>query len=345
MPEVTPGWMVGTLADFTRQEDERVGRRRSIVLSSTKHHGLVPSTEYFKNRQIFSDNTSNYRLVRRNWFAYATNHLSEGSIGLQARFDEACVSPIYTVFSCVETVDPDYLYRLLRSPRLINSYRLHEQASVDRRGAVRYGDFAKIEVLIPPLAEQRKIAEILDTLDESIRSTEHLIAKYSHVRDGLLNDLMERASTSPLSKVELLDNVTRRGSGHTPSKENPAYWNGGVKWVSLADSGRLDKLYIGDTDKEISRLGIDNSSAVLHPAGTVILTRDAGVGKSAILASPMAVSQHLMAWQCGPRIYNIYFYYWLQHQKSNFEAIAMGSTIKTIGLSYFKSSYSAGGRL
>jgi type I restriction enzyme, S subunit len=106
--------------------------------------------------------------------------------------------------------------------------------------------------------------------------------------------------------------------------------------LSLADSGRLDKLYITDTDKEISPAGIDNSSAVLHPAGTVILTRDAGVGKSAILATPMAVSQHFMAWRCGTRIYNTYLYYWLQHQKSRFEAIAMGSTIKTIGLSYFK---------
>jgi type I restriction enzyme, S subunit len=50
----------------------------------------------------------------------------------------------------------------------------------------------------------------------------------------------------------------------------------------------------------------------------------------------MAVSQHFMAWRCGPRLNNIYLYYWLQHSRPRFEAIAMGSTIKTIGLSYFK---------
>ena len=47
--------------------------------------------------------------------------------------------------------------------------------------------------------------------------------------------------------------------------------------MSLADSERLDRIYISETDKEISHLGLANSSAVLHPAGTVVLSRDAGV--------------------------------------------------------------------
>jgi type I restriction enzyme S subunit len=104
----------------------------------------------------------------------------------------------------------------------------------------------------------------------------------------------------------------------------------------LADSHKLDLIWISETDKQISELGIENSSAVKHPAGTVILSRDAGIGKSAVLAEEMAVSQHFMAWRCGKRLHNLYFYYWLQHNKPRFEAIAMGSTIKTIGLPYFK---------
>lgn len=120
-------------------------------------------------------------------------------------------------------------------------------------------------------------------------------------------------------------------------KLKPAYWNGGVKWVSLADSRKLDDLYISDTDKEISELGLRNSSAVLHPEGTVILSRDAGVGKSAVLASEMAVSQHFMAWRCKPKkLNNIFLYYWLQRDKPKFEGIASGSTIVTIGLQFFR---------
>ena len=60
-------------------------------------------------------------------------------------------------------------------------------------------------------------------------------------------------------KISLLDSVTKRGSGHTPDKQHPEYWNGGIKWVSLADSHRLDAGAISETDKEISELGVAKS--------------------------------------------------------------------------------------
>ena len=137
-------------------------------------------------------------------------------------------------------------------------------------------------------------------------------------------------------KAELLDVFAKRGSGHTPNRHTPNYWDGGIKWVSLADSANLDQLYISETEKEISLLGIENSSAVLHPAGIVVLSRDAGVGKSAITTCPMAVSQHFMCWLCGPELDNHYLYYWLQDQKRVFENISTGTTIPTIGLGFFR---------
>jgi type I restriction enzyme S subunit len=137
-------------------------------------------------------------------------------------------------------------------------------------------------------------------------------------------------------KVSLLDSLTKRGSGHTPDKEFDEYYDGGIKWISLADSYRLDKGLIFETDTEISELGIKKSSAVLHPAGTVLMSRDAGVGKSAVMGSDMAVSQHFIVWRCKEELNNWFLYYWLQYKKEYFERQAVGSTIKTIGLPLFK---------
>ena len=134
----------------------------------------------------------------------------------------------------------------------------------------------------------------------------------------------------------LLDSIAKRGSGHTPSKSFPEYWNGEVKWISLQDSHRLDNGVLFDTEVSISEKGLANSSAKLHPSGTVVLSRDAGVGKSAIMGCDMAVSQHFMAWIAGNELDNFYLYYWLQITKPEFERIAIGNTIKTIGLPYFK---------
>ena len=136
----------------------------------------------------------------------------------------------------------------------------------------------------------------------------------------------------------LLDDSAKRRSGHTPNKKIPDYWNGGIKWVSLADSSALDDGYIRNTDKEISAEGLQNSSAVMLPAETVILSRDAGVGKSAVLGEDMAVSQHFIAWTCDEqsKLNNWFLYNWLQMKKPLFERMAVGSTIKTIGLPFFK---------
>ena len=139
-------------------------------------------------------------------------------------------------------------------------------------------------------------------------------------------------------KYDLLDKFANRCSGHTPSKSFPEYWDGGIKWISLADSFRLDQGYVYETEKEISEAGIANSSAELHPAETVVLSRDAGIGKSGVMAAPMAVSQHFIAWKCDntDKLNSWFLYNWLQLNKTEFERQAVGSTIKTIGLPYFK---------
>lgn len=132
-----------------------------------------------------------------------------------------------------------------------------------------------------------------------------------------------------------LDDLAKRETGHTPNKKKPEYWNGGVKWVSLSDSNKLDNKAIFETSKEISEDGLANSSARYLPKGTVILLRDAAVGRSTILGDKMAVSQHFVAWICGEKLLNLYLYYHLQDRKQEFEKIAVGSTIVTIGLGHF----------
>lgn len=208
--------------------------------------------------------------------------------------------------------------------------------------------------------EQQKIATILTSIDTAIEKTAALIQKYQLIKAGLMHDLFTRGVTAdgtlrpPREQApelyqetaigwipkdwsyEKLDDFTIRGSGHTPNKSYPEYWNGNVKWVSLADSYRLDKLYISDTEYKITEQGLQNSSACIHPAGIVVMSRDAGVGKSAITTEPMAVSQHFMCWKCTEKTDKYFLYYWLQYKKKMFENIAIGSTIVTIGLPYFK---------
>lgn len=258
-----------------------------------------------------------------------------------------------------KNVNERYLLKLLQWLAV----KIESKAVGSTVKGIRISDLLALETPVAPETEQPIIADVLDNLDTKIIQTELLIKKMQLVKEGLLHDLLTRGigvngkirptfeQAPELYKetqlgfipkeweVCLLDNVAKRGSGHTPDKTNPTYWNGGIKWVSLADSNKLDDYYIFETDKEISELGVANSSAVVHKKGTVVLSRDAGIGKSAILGEDMAVSQHFISWSCLPKLSNSYLYFWLQKMKPTFEAIAMGSTIKTIGLPYFKSLY------
>jgi len=251
---------------------------------------------------------------------------------------------IDTTYFCKfpKTTDPKWFYYKIVDEGL---ERYNEASGVP---SLSRETLNSVSILVPPLPEQKKIASILTSVDEVIESMQKQIDKLQDLKKATMNELLTKGightefKDSELGRipksweVKKLDDVTIRGSGHTPDKKNPSYWNGGIKWVSLADSSRLDNRLIGSTDKEISDEGLKNSSAVLHPDGTVILSRDAGVGKSAVLLGAMAVSQHFMAWRCGDKMEKWFLYYLLQSLKPLFDAVAIGSTIKTIGLGFFK---------
>jgi len=138
-------------------------------------------------------------------------------------------------------------------------------------------------------------------------------------------------------KVVNIESVAKRYSGHTPDKKIEGYWNGNIPWISLKDTRKLDKRYIKETEDYTNINGIKKSSAVLLPKGTVVLSRDATIGKIGITETEMATSQHFINYVCTDNLDNLYLYYDFFYRKQMFESIGAGSTIKTIGLGFFKS--------
>jgi type I restriction enzyme S subunit len=128
--------------------------------------------------------------------------------------------------------------------------------------------------------------------------------------------------------------VAKLGTGHTPSRQHPEYWeNCTIPWLTLADVWQLrdgTKQFVADTAEHISELGLANSAAVLHPAGTVALSRTASVGFSCILAQDTATSQDFATWTCGPRLLPKFLLWALRGTIDEIRATTMGSTHKTI---------------
>ncbi|MCC9075536.1 restriction endonuclease subunit S [Litorilinea aerophila] len=82
-----------------------------------------------------------------------------------------------------------------------------------------------------------------------------------------------------------------RLSGGTPKTSVPEYWNGDIKWVSAKDVRNAHGSFVLDTEKKVTALGIERSSAKILPANTTVVTARGTVGSYCLLAEPMSINQ------------------------------------------------------
>ena len=263
-----------------------------------------------------------------------------------------------------KTYDRNFLVYQLLSHGFIN---LVDSSTYGSKMPRASWDFIGIcELPQPPIDEQQTIARFLDAktaqIDDLIAKKRQLIAKLKEKRSALIARTVTRGLPPEAAKAagmephpEMKDSgvewmgkvpeqwdvvrvkfVAQVESGHTPSRSEPLYWieeECVIPWVSLNDSKFLkENDFIGDTAVKISAEGMKNSSAHLLPAGAVVFTRDASIGLTAITTVPAAVSQHVIAWIPGKRVFQKYLLFVFKVMQKYLDSLTFGSTLKTIGM-------------
>ncbi|MFI6790426.1 restriction endonuclease subunit S [Nonomuraea sp. NPDC050383] len=219
--------------------------------------------------------------------------------------------------------------------------------------AINPSEIAAIPVSLPALDEQRRIADFLDTetarIDSLVSVQQRLLDRLAERRVAGVTAMVSghthssRRSSSlawlqsvPESWQEVrLGLLARMGSGHTPSRSRPEWWmDCTIPWITTGEVKQVrdDRVeVISDTREMISELGLANSSAEIHPAGTVVLCRTASAGYSAVMGRDMATSQDFVTWNCGPKLDSFYLLWCLRAMRPDLLGrLAMGSTHKTI---------------
>ena len=211
-----------------------------------------------------------------------------------------------------------------------------------------------IRIPMAPPYEQRAIADFLDRetakIDALVAKKKRLIELLQEKRTALITRAVTRGldPNVPMknSGVEWLGEIPAHWeakrtkfaadlhSGHTPSRQNPEYWgNCTIPWFGLADvwqirGGRVE--YVHETAEKISESGLAHSAARLLPRDTVILSRTASVGFSAILGVDMATTQDFVNWVCGTSLRPRYLLFVFRAMGQEFRRLTMGSTHQTI---------------
>ena len=156
------------IGDFIEQTSKR-NKDGAIqnVLSVSNSQGFIQQSEQFENRSVASDDTSNYKIVERNSFAFNPARINVGSIARLATFDRGIVSPMYICFRTRDNLFPEYLDYYFESKQFFTEIQKRLEGSV--RQCLSFEGLCNIPLSIPTIEVQQQTGKRLSTLAQEIK--------------------------------------------------------------------------------------------------------------------------------------------------------------------------------
>ena len=159
------------------------------MFSVTNDRGFVPQSEQFEGRDMVGEDIKAYKIIHTNDFAYNPARINVGSIAMYTGEKPCMISSLYVCFKTAKEVNNEWLMQLLKTPKMNYYYNVNGEGGV--RVYLFYPNFARIKMSIPKIEEQKKIAKLLNLLDERIATQSKIIDKLQSLIKGLNDSLYE----------------------------------------------------------------------------------------------------------------------------------------------------------
>lgn len=227
-------------------------------------------------------------------------------------------SHIFLVRSKDGSVEPEYLYYILNS-YIFADFMKNILTGTTIKGLTQ-GNFYKFVFEAPDVPTQKKIVEVLESIDAVIDKTREIAQKYSNIKLGLMQRLLQCDRQVPLSKLGTII------SGSTPTTSDEKYWNGENVWLTPADLSGMTMPFISDSARHLTDIGVKKATGTLLPAYSVIISNRAPVGYCAVVTVPFSYNQGCKAVKCNSDVDPLYLYYFMSNQKAALERVSSGTT-------------------
>lgn len=184
-----PDWKEKKLGELIKYKSER-NKENDItrVLSVSNSKGFIEQNEQFEDRIVASSDTSNYKVVRKNDFAFNPSRINVGSIARLKTFKVGIISPMYI---CFNTIVEHLLGEYLES--FIDTFLFTSQVKNKLEGSVRqtlsFNSLESIKLEVPCLEEQTKIAKFLSNIDKIIEEENKKLEDLRKWKKGLLQQM------------------------------------------------------------------------------------------------------------------------------------------------------------
>ena len=227
-----------------------------------------------------------------------SSDIPAGKVALLKKDFKGTASNFIQIVRVKSDVSPNFIfYKLLYDFWNRNTEKFQQKTT----GIINFklNEYFKSFIILPPLPEQQKIAEILETLDNAIEKTDKIIEKYKRIKQGLMQDLLTKGidenskirnpkfhkfKNSPLGKIPEEWEVVRLGevseliSGSTPDTNVSEFWNGNIVWITPEDLSKQPSLTISSSKRKITKSALKKNAIKLIPKNSIVISTRAPIG-------------------------------------------------------------------
>ncbi|WP_064117453.1 restriction endonuclease subunit S [Pseudomonas fluorescens] len=281
------------------------------VFSVSMEYGIVNQIELL-GRSFAAADTSNYTIGRRFDVVYTKSPLKAFPFGVvkQCKFDgEVALSPLYGVFTPLNQHLGLMIEAYFESPNRSKDF-LSPLCQKGAKNTLQITNTTFLSGRLPlptQSAEQQKIAECLNSVDELIAVQARKVAALKYHQKGLMQQLFPRkGETQPRFRfpefqtaegweMKTIGDIFDTSAGGTPERSKLEYWNGSIPWVTTS---LVDFNVISCAEEFITNEGLKNSSAKLFPKHTVLVAligQGKTRGKVALLDCEASTNQNCAA--------------------------------------------------
>ena len=186
-------WQIVSLGEITSVVNRRNKSNRSLPIYSINNaEGFVPQSQQFAgmDSEARGYDISAYKIIGKHTFAYNPARINVGSIGYSGELKDILISSLYVCFKTMDNVDDDFIMCFF------NSYIFNQAVESNVEGGIRsylfYENFSRINIAIPSLYEQKRIASCITSIEDVIKQTNKQICLIETHKNGLLQQLFPK---------------------------------------------------------------------------------------------------------------------------------------------------------
>ena len=275
---------------------ERIQRRdptsEAPVMMLSAASGFIMQSEKY-SRENAGQSLKKYILLRKGELAYNHGASKYKPFGccFELKEDEARIPYVYHCFAVKENNDKSYIARLLNNQKIDQQLKRLISSSVRMDGLlnISYEEYTGIDLYLPSLLEQQKIADFLFLVDRRIEKQRQLVESLKKYKRGLFLKLYNDSDKSIISFKNIYEMASEGGTPSTSDSEN--YENGKIPFIKIDD---LNQHYLNFAKYFITEKGLKKSSAWIVPENSIIYSNGATIGACSINKIPVTTKQGIL---------------------------------------------------